>query len=227
MANLILLNKIKPNRTTKIGDHSMAMQLFTSKLKSVIGILNSNYTYCINSWNLFILGKYDGNEKYYINGIVEKEDKYFKEDFPDIGSVVNPNKSATEIVYSLEERVAELESRVAALKGAGGDIGGTWRYAYVAVKPSHGYASSNDAGSSADGDMFADNRSITVKAKHKLGGSRWVVFGGTQYVPVPGLLIKGKARYAIPVGYSAIRQSVGNISSKNILFTCHYSLCIK
>lgn len=227
MANLILLNKIKPNRTTKVGDSSIAMQLFTSKLKSVIGLLNSNYTYCINSWNLFILGKYDGNEKYYISGIVEKEDKYFQEDFPDIASVMRSDKSATEIVYSLEERVAELEARVAALKSAGGQ-GGAWRHAYVAVKPSHGYAASMDAGSSAYGDMFADNRCVTVKAKNKKqGGSRWVVFGGTQYVAVPGLFIKGKARYAIPVGYSAIRQSVGKIWPKDTTFFCHYSLCIK
>lgn len=226
MANLILLNKIKPNRPTKIGDHSMTMQLFTSKLKSVIGMLNSNYTYCINSWNLFILGKYEGNEKYYISGIVEKEDKYFKEDFPDIGSVVNTNKSATEIVYSLEERVAELESRVVALKSAGGDIGGAWRPAYVAVKPSYGYASSNDAGSAAYGDMYSDNRCVTVKAKYQ-GGSRWMVFGGTQYVVVPGLFIKGKARYSIPVGYSALKRGVGKIWSKDVYFTCHYSLCIK
>lgn len=225
MANLVLLNKIKPNRTTKIGDTSLAMQLFTSKLKSVINVLNNNYMYSINSWNIFILGKYEGDEKYYITGIVEKEDKYFEEDFPDIGSIVNADKSATEIVYSLEERVAELEARVAALKGTGGD-GGAWREAYVAVKPI-AISVDRNAGSSIYGDIWGDNRCATGKSKNWDGGSKWIVFGGTQYVKVPSLLIKGKAKYNISVGYSGLNTMVGKLWPSQVTFTCYYSLCIK
>ena len=224
MANRVLLNKLKSTCAPKISNETLQLQLLVSRLNNINSLLNNNLQWITDNWNLFISE----------NGGDNKEDYTISEDSEyQSMSIISSYTDSSDIVFSLDEQITDLETRVEALDSVGEEGAGVWKEnVYMALQPTA--ASINYQGKDSTGwggDIWAGNRYVVCKTRSWDWGWKWrsKTFYGGSYVHVPKLYSKGVFRESITMFTAGASWDAGGFMNYygNAQMTVTYSLCIK